>query len=222
MLALKIIFGIIGFIIALLVIIPIYILSSLWEMEVLKTCNYDKPWMAWIPFANIWALADVAFRGNQKAPLYMLNVQLPVIAYKIYPIVCVPVFMLLGWLLNKLHIGFLSTALEMAIMAIFFASIMQPFAYCKQTQFTQTQSIIGGLISIYGLYLIKKVLGCPNTLQSNFGTGQNQNPQYYNQQNTGYNQQNTGYNQQNMNLGGNQQGGGLDGLGQVDLNKNNQ
>jgi len=188
-------------------------------MQVLQTCNYDKPWMAWVPFANIWALADVAFRGNQTAPLYLLNIQLPVIIYKAYPIICIPICFVLRLLLGKIHLTFISDLFQTAFLTLFFASIMQPFAYCKQTQFTQTQSILGGFISIYGLYLIKKVLGCPDTLQANFGMEQNQNPQYYNQQamNNNGQYQNAG----NVQPGGNQQGGGLSGLGQIDLNKNN-
>jgi len=206
-------------IICLLIIVPLYILSSVWEMQVLKAYNYDKPWMAWIPFANIWALSDVAFRGYQTAPLYLLNIQLPVIVYKAYPIACVVIFPIVSWLCNKINLGFISTLFDMAVMTIFYASIMQPFAQSKQMQFTTTQSILGGWIQIYGLYLIKKVIVSPNTMQQNFEMNQNFNGQQnFGQQ--GYGQQN--FNQP-QNLGdmpfrNNQQNNGLNGLGPQNYN----
>ena len=50
--------GLIVFVCLLVLILPVYIVCALSEMHVLKLVKYDKVWMAWIPFANVYALMD--------------------------------------------------------------------------------------------------------------------------------------------------------------------
>lgn len=42
----------------LLICIAVWVFYALMHVRMLKAMNYDKPWMAWIPFANQYALAD--------------------------------------------------------------------------------------------------------------------------------------------------------------------
>ena len=48
-----------GAVIAIAVIIAIafYVLMGISIMKMLTIMGYDKPWMAWIPFANTFAIA---------------------------------------------------------------------------------------------------------------------------------------------------------------------
>lgn len=65
------------------VIIAVYVLYSLSHMKALKALGYDKPWMAWIPFANYWALADVALNGEESMNLFG-SFSIPAIAFKLW------------------------------------------------------------------------------------------------------------------------------------------
>ncbi len=48
----------------------------------LKALNYDKPWMAWIPFANYWAFAEVASGGQSQ--MKVLNMEVPTILMELW------------------------------------------------------------------------------------------------------------------------------------------
>lgn len=47
-----------------------YVLTSIAHMKALKALGYDNAWMAWIPFAQQYALADVA-AGNQETVMLL-------------------------------------------------------------------------------------------------------------------------------------------------------
>ena len=204
-------------IIALIIIIPLYILSAVWETKVLKACGYKNTWAAWVPFANIWALAEVSLGNQQFAPLYMANIQLPVTIYKVYPVIQFFVSLLNNLIIKRISPSILGNTLALVVdllslifTTLCFATIMQPFAYSKQMKFTETQSIVGGIIPLYGLYLIKKILVTPNTMYANdiFQDNQQYNNANYNQ-NQSY-EQSTDPGQVPL---GNNQRSGLDGLG---------
>lgn len=72
--------GIVVVLIALVIVVAAYILASLGTQKVLKKFQYPRPWMAWIPFANYYALADILQdkEGNtsilgQKVPAMLFN-----------------------------------------------------------------------------------------------------------------------------------------------------
>lgn len=60
-----------------------YVLSSLAHMKALKALGYDKAWMAWIPFAQQYALADVAAANQSSVPLFG-SVSVPAPLYKFW------------------------------------------------------------------------------------------------------------------------------------------
>ncbi len=55
-------------VVLLAVIVVVYVLSALAIMRVLTILGYANPWMAWIPFLNYFALANVTANaeGNTK------------------------------------------------------------------------------------------------------------------------------------------------------------
>ena len=216
-----IILGIFAFLLklifVLIIVVPLYILCAVWETKILKACGYKNTWAAWVPFANMWALAEVSLGNQQFAPLYMANIQLPVMIYRVYSVIQFFVIVLNNLLIKKISPSILGNTLALVVdvlnlifITLCFATIMQPFAYSKQMKFTETQSIVGGLIPIYGLYLIKKILVTPNNMYANDIFQDNQ------QYNNVNNNQNQSY-EQNVDPGqvtlGNNQRSGLDGLG---------
>lgn len=60
-----------------------YVLSSLAHMKALKALGYDKAWMAWIPFAQFYALADAAADNQQSVHLFG-SVSVPAALYKFW------------------------------------------------------------------------------------------------------------------------------------------
>lgn len=69
----MLIFGMV-MIIMLIICIPLYIWQSYELQKALKRLCYDKPWMAWIPFANYYAMASVCDEENGKVNVIGLNV----------------------------------------------------------------------------------------------------------------------------------------------------
>lgn len=55
-------------VVLLVVVVAVYVLSALAIMRVLTILGYANPWMAWIPFLNYFALANVTANaeGNTK------------------------------------------------------------------------------------------------------------------------------------------------------------
>lgn len=76
-----------AYLIFLLVIaVAVYVLYSLSHMKALKALGYDKPWMAWIPFACYWAFAEAALNGEDNVQLFG-SLNLPGIALKLWWVV---------------------------------------------------------------------------------------------------------------------------------------
>lgn len=50
--------GVFGLIFAI-IFIPMYIYSALTLMYTAKRLNYPRPWMAWIPYANLWMMSEL-------------------------------------------------------------------------------------------------------------------------------------------------------------------
>lgn len=73
-----------AYIVAIVVIgLIVYVLSSLAHMKALKALGYDKAWMAWIPFAQQYALADVAADNQQSVHLFG-SISVPAVLYKFW------------------------------------------------------------------------------------------------------------------------------------------
>ena len=70
-------------VVVLVIAIACYVVFSLAHMKALKALGYDKPWMAWIPFANYYAYADSVTKGQDSVTLFG-NVTIPVMVYKLW------------------------------------------------------------------------------------------------------------------------------------------
>ena len=57
-------------IIVLIIVVVCWVLYGISHMKALKAVGYDKAWMAWIPYANMWALAEVALDGDESMTLF--------------------------------------------------------------------------------------------------------------------------------------------------------
>ena len=55
-------------------------------MKALANIGYDKPWMAWIPFANVYACME-AVSGGQDNVRILNSFDIPVMLYKLWWIV---------------------------------------------------------------------------------------------------------------------------------------
>lgn len=53
-------------ILTLLAVAVFYVLSSVSHMKALKALGYDKPWLAWVPGGNLYAVADAALNGDES------------------------------------------------------------------------------------------------------------------------------------------------------------
>lgn len=71
------------FIFVLAVITVLYVLYGISHMKALKALGYDKPWMAWIPFANDWALAEVVLNGDENIRFFD-QYDIPAIVFKLW------------------------------------------------------------------------------------------------------------------------------------------
>ncbi len=67
----------------LVIVVVCWVLYGISHMKALKAVGYDKAWMAWIPFANMWALAEVALDGDESMTLFG-SLNIPAIAFKLW------------------------------------------------------------------------------------------------------------------------------------------
>lgn len=90
------------FIFLLLVSIAFYILYSLGLYKLAKNRNFENPWLAWIPIANLYVLAKLVESlkiGDLEIP--MLEIVLPVGALVSYLLNPVPI---IGFIVSILYI----------------------------------------------------------------------------------------------------------------------
>ena len=83
------------FIIMSVISIVFYVLYGISHMKALKALGYDRPWMAWIPFANNWALAELVLNGEENITFFN-SFEVPAIVFKIWWLIaigvcCVPI-----------------------------------------------------------------------------------------------------------------------------------
>lgn len=109
--------GVAGIFLFLLVVVGIgcYLLMAFGIQKMLKTLHYDKTWMAWIPLANLFAIAQVASRGQDEMKIF--NFQLPTVVMGLWWIV----YFVLG---RIPHVGtLLATACQVICLGTCFINI---------------------------------------------------------------------------------------------------
>lgn len=60
-----------------------YVLYGVSHMKALKALGYNRPWMAWIPFANYWALAEAALDGEESINFFN-SLSVPATLFKLW------------------------------------------------------------------------------------------------------------------------------------------
>ena len=63
------------FVFGFFLLIATYAFHSGGEYLLLKRMQYERPWMAWIPLANYYALADAATRGLKTVRFYKWEIK---------------------------------------------------------------------------------------------------------------------------------------------------
>lgn len=89
------------FIIVFAIIAVFYVLYGISHMRALRALGYDRPWMAWIPFANDWALAEVTLNGAENINLFN-SFDIPAMVFKLWWLIAIGVSYvpIVGMLLN--------------------------------------------------------------------------------------------------------------------------
>ncbi len=62
-------------VVVIIVVIGVYVWTAMMYQKVLKHMGYSNPWMAWIPYVNNYAIADVIRGENDKTDV--LGLELP-------------------------------------------------------------------------------------------------------------------------------------------------
>lgn len=134
-------------VVVLVIVLAYYVVASLAHMKALKTLGYDKPWMAWIPFANYYAYAEAASDRQENVNLFG-NLSVPSIVYKLWWI---------AWIVVS-FIPAVGTILAYAVKIIFLGNCyVKMYAKLENTP-EQDQQVIGYLSGFITLIAIVKFL----------------------------------------------------------------
>ena len=134
-------------VVVLVIVIACYVVFSLAHMKALKALGYDKPWMAWIPFANYYAYADSVTKGQDSVTLFG-NVTIPVMVYKLW------------WIAGFVapFIPVIGTLLSTVITVVFLGNCyVKMYARLENTP-EQDQQVIGYLSGFLGIIAVVKFL----------------------------------------------------------------
>lgn len=71
------------------------VLYGISHSKALKALGYARPWMVWIPFANCWALAEVALDGEENIKLFD-SFSVPATLFKLWWLIMYGVLLIPG------------------------------------------------------------------------------------------------------------------------------
>lgn len=137
-----------AYLLVILVVLAVcYVLTSLAHMKALKALGYDKAWMAWIPFAQQYALADVA-AGNQESVTLFGTLSVPAMLYKFWWVL---------WIICP-FIPVIGTFATTALMIVFLGNCyVKIYARLDNTS-EQEQQVIGYLSGFLVIIAVVKFL----------------------------------------------------------------
>ena len=130
-------------VVAVLILIAWYVLSSLAHMKALKALGYDKAWLAWIPYGVFYACADAVTGQDEKVKLFG-SLEIPAMVFKLWWIVPVA-FLLLP--LNSTIESLITLVLDVVFLGCTYAKM---YARLENKQENETQAIgcVSGFIQI--------------------------------------------------------------------------
>ena len=73
------------FVVFTVVLLVFYLVASFARYKYLKVRSYENAWMAFIPFANIWAVVEATYGRRDKINIYGWDA--PALVLKLWPIV---------------------------------------------------------------------------------------------------------------------------------------
>jgi hypothetical protein len=84
-----------------LIFIAAYVVTSFGYYKALKRLGYQNAWLAWIPIANLYALADVAANGEESINV-IGTLEVPAMVYKLWWLAMLVFYFVpvIGWLLT--------------------------------------------------------------------------------------------------------------------------
>ena len=134
-------------VVVVVIALAYYVVASLAHMKALKALGYDKPWMAWIPFANYYAYAEVAAGGQENVNLFS-NLSVPAMVYKLWWIA----------MIVASFIPVIGNILTIVLRVLFLGnSYVKMYARLENTP-EQDQQVIGYLSGFITLIAIVKFL----------------------------------------------------------------
>ena len=130
-------------VVAVLILIAWYVLSSLAHMKALKSLGYDKAWLAWIPYGVFYACADAVTGQDEKVKLFG-SLEIPAMVFKLWWIVPVA-FLLLP--LNSTIENLITLVLDVVFLGCTYAKM---YARLENKQENETRAIgcVSGFIQI--------------------------------------------------------------------------
>ena len=102
----------------LAIVIAVYVITSLAIVRVLRICGYDKVWMAWIPYAQYWALGEVACGVKPALDIFGL-VDIPKIVYQLWWVVTLAV----SWLLPSTPAFWINLIIQIVMLGTVYKNI---------------------------------------------------------------------------------------------------
>ncbi len=130
-------------VVAVLIAIVWYVVSSIAHMKALKALGYDKAWLAWIPYGVFYACADAVTGQDDKVKLFG-SLEIPAMVFKLWWIVPV-LFLFLP--LNGTVESLINLVLNVVFLGCTYAKM---YARLENKQENETQAIgcVSGFIQI--------------------------------------------------------------------------
>jgi hypothetical protein len=138
-------------IVVLVIMLAYYVIASLAYMKALKAVGYKRPWMAWIPCADYYALADAAANGQENVTLFS-TLSVPAVLYKFWWAV----------MIVANFIPVVGTVLAWVIRVVFFGNcFVRLYAMTEHTS-EQQQLVIGYVSGLLPIIAVIKFLVLKN------------------------------------------------------------
>ena len=134
----------------LLIALACYVISAIWEMKFLQKVGYDKVWFAWIPFANWYALADVAFSADiQEVEMNLFKKPAPLWVFKFFTLLLAGASIILNVIPIIKSLSFI---LNIFVYLAFLPPILKAIARKFNTTITDGRTILDSIITIVAMY----------------------------------------------------------------------
>ena len=119
----------------LIFLIIFYVISSYAHMKALKALDYDKAWLAWIPFGCAFACADAIAPGEEPVEMFG-SFTVPVVLFKLWWLL----IFVFGW------VPYLGGIVSILLNIVFMGSIYSKM-FAELDEKTESEEQIVGCLS---------------------------------------------------------------------------